>query len=147
MGLLDLFKKKKPQEEPVTKKESDGSYVRRLKIAGSTFKNEDGGSRQKILKDIYMKKPPFDKQLDLMIEQFEYEGAPAYHFFVNGQCIGSVEQKMADFITKNQGRIQQITDFKVDRFMPEDGNRMIYYANAKIKLYTLKAASSQEEKA
>ena len=145
MGLFDFFKKKKPQEEPVTKKESDGSYVRRLKIAGSTFKNEDGSSRQKILKDIYMKKPPFDKQLDLMIEQFEHEGAPAYHFFVNGQCIGSVEQKMADFITKNQGRIQQITDFKVDRFMPEDGNYMIYYANAKIKLYTLQAASAREK--
>ena len=145
MGLLDLFKKKKPQEEPHKKNESDGSYVRRLKIAGSTFENEDGSSRQKILKEIYMKKPPFDKQLDLMIQQFEYDGAPAYHFFVNGQCIGSVEQKMAEFITKNQGRIQQISDFKVDRFMPEDGNRMIYYANAKIKLYTLQAVSENNK--
>ena len=35
--------------------------------------------------------------------------------------------------------------FKVDRFMPEDGNHMIYYANAKIKLYTLQAASAREK--
>ena len=62
-----------------------------------------------------------------------------------GSALALLSKKMADFITKNQGRIQQITDFKVDRFMPEDGNYMIYYANAKIKLYTLQAASAREK--
>ena len=107
MGLFDflkLFKKEKPgKANPKTPaKQSDGTYIRKVKIVGSTFNNEDGSSRQEFLKDIYNKKPPFDKQLDLMIEQFEYEGSPAYYFFVNEKCVGTVEQEMANFITKNK---------------------------------------------
>ena len=147
MGLFDflnLFKKKVPEKKPA--KNSDGTYIRKIKIAGSTYDNKDGSSRQNFLKDIYNKKPPFDKQLDLMIEQFEYEGSPAYYFFVNGKCVGVVEQERANFIAKNKNRILGITDFKVDRFMPEDSKKMIYYARAKIKLYNLNAAAEQNTK-
>ena len=114
MGLFDflnLFKKKVPEKKPA--KNSDGTYIRKIKIAGSTYDNKDGSSRQNFLKDIYNKKPPFDKQLDLMIEQFEYEGSPAYYFFVNGKCVGVVEQERANFIAKNKKNIGKLSQDEI----------------------------------
>ena len=49
-----------------------------------TFDNDDGTSRQEILKDIKRRRPPFDEDLCLCLEEYDYEGRPAYYVKVNG---------------------------------------------------------------
>lgn len=156
MGLLDLLKKisgdttsqQEVKSGPKIKTDSMGVsglgsadeapqpsvYNRRIKVAGVTFKNPDGTSRQKILREIYQKKPPFDKKLDIEIEEFEYEGAPAYYVKVNGMCIGTVASDMAAFISSNKSRLLGISDFHVDYFTDEESEKptRVYYARAKI---------------
>ena len=55
-------------------------------LAGVTFDNEDGTSRQKLLKDI--KARSGDAELNL--EEFEYKGQPAVRVLVDGECIGNI---------------------------------------------------------
>lgn len=143
MGLFDLFKKKAAPEPTLTvtaREESaepkQSSYNRRLKVVGVTFKNEDGSSRQNILKDIYQKKPPFDKRLDIEIAEFEYEGEPAYHVNVNGKTIGNVSRDMCYFITENKSRLLGVSDFKVYEAYrdPETEELIPYSATMKIRV-------------
>ena len=141
MGLFDFFKKKaEPEPAPVPQEPAaenqKSSYNRRLKVVGVTFKNEDGSSRQNILKDIYNKKPPFDKRLDIEIAEFEYEGAPAYHVNVNGKTIGNVSKDMCYFITENKSRLLGVSDFHVSEGYrdPDTGEVIPYSATVKIRV-------------
>ena len=136
MGLLDLLKKKRPtpQMGAINAKDTEtkAPYNRRIKVAGVTFKNEDGSDRQKILRDILNKKPPFNKRLDLEIKEFSFDGEPAYYVIVNGKTVGTVESSMSAFITANQTRIVGISDFRVNEFQDENTGKVIYYAKLKI---------------
>ena len=155
MGIFDFLKKNRRQDEvapptsPTPPKEGstdDGPsvYKRRVKVAGVTFKNDDGTSRQKILRDIYNRKKPFDKKLDVSFEEFEHEGNPAYYVMVNGFCIGVVEKSMSAFITANRSRLLCISDFRVNWFTDDDDDdddtsgERTYYANAKILIRSKK---------
>lgn len=146
MGLLDLLKKKKVIEKEnkvestfnYTTTEQPSTYIRKIKVAGVSFKNEDGTSRQKILDNIAKKKAPFDKRLDISIDEYEWEGKPAYYVKVNGQTVGSVEQSMASFITSNKSRIKGISDFWVSGGDHIDGEYFPYYARMKITVESKK---------
>lgn len=122
MGLFDFLKPKKsadaqpPETNKVADKKAPGSYNRRVKIKNVTLSNEDGTSRQQILSDIYHKKPPFTKQLDIMMQEFESDGAPAYRISVNGMCVGEAEDKMVGFISSSKDRLLGINAFKVNWF-------------------------------
>lgn len=112
--------------------EVKATYNRKLKVAGVTYKNDDGTSRQKILADIKKRKPPFDHHLDVSIEEFQYDGKPAYYVKVNGHTVGTVESSMSAFISANQSRLAGVSDFYVSEFEDEDTGKTIYYARAKI---------------
>lgn len=134
MGILDLLKQKAPKQEEQPKhtyyqNEDENAYIRKLHVAGVTFKNEDGTDRQKILKDIKMQKPPFDKKLVIGIEQYEWEGEPAYYITVNGMTIGSAPKKIVPFITNNKDRITGIVDFWVGQDVDNT-----YYARCVIQV-------------
>ena len=141
MGLFDLIKKRPEPEpapvpvEPETTPQKS-SYNRRFKVVGVTFKNEDGSSRQKILKDIYEKKPPFDKKLDIEISEYEYEGKPAYHVNVNGKTIGNISKDMCSFITENKSRLLGVSDFHVSEGYrdPDTAEVIPYSATVKIRV-------------
>jgi len=139
MGLLDMLKRKEAPKEVIEphhnyyKNDDEGVYLRKVKVAGVTFKNDDGTSRQKILKDIKTQKPPFDKKLDIGIEEFEWEGKPAYYVTVNGVVIGTVEKSMSAFITNNKDRISGLVDFWVNQDEDEDGKKL-YFARLKIQV-------------
>ena len=62
-----------------------------FKVVGVTFKNEDGHSRQSILRKLKWGDPPFDgDDIEITIERGEFEGSPAFPIFVNGQQIGNI---------------------------------------------------------
>ena len=62
----------------------------KFKVVGVTFKNEDGKSRQTLLRRIRFNDEPFENCVDVTIERGEYEGTPAFFVFANGLRVGSI---------------------------------------------------------
>ena len=60
-------------------------------VAGVTFNNDDGSSRQYILRKIKFGDPPFEDQdnLTISVRPTEFEGERAYAIEVNGHRIGN----------------------------------------------------------
>ena len=84
-------------------------------IAGVTFKNDDGSSRQAILKDI--KARGGDAELDL--EEYEYKGKPAIRVLVDGDQIGNIPRGR---VAEVSAILEQLEDarLEVETFRPED---------------------------
>ena len=61
-----------------------------FKVVGVTFKNDDGKSRQTLLRRIRFNDEPFENGVDVTIERGEYEGTPAFFVFANGLRVGSI---------------------------------------------------------
>lgn len=115
MSLINkLLNKSKPQEPvPTISPDAPKTYTRRIKVAGVTFNNDDGTSRQEILQKIKEKKAPFNKQLNVSVESTEYNGEFAMKVFVNSHLVGWVPKDMLGFIKENKDRITGISDFYV----------------------------------
>ncbi len=81
----------------------------RTKIAGVTFK--DGHkSRQTILRRLYWKDEPFDKNAaEVVLERGEYEGKPAFAVMLNGTKAGYVPAEHAQFVDDNFDRCDGVT--------------------------------------
>lgn len=81
----------------------------RTKIAGVTFK--DGHkSRQTILRRLYWKDEPFDKNAaEVVLERGEYEGKPAFAVILNGEKAGYVPAEHAQFVEDNFDRCDGVT--------------------------------------
>lgn len=64
-----------------------------FRVAGTTFRNEDGSDRQEILRHLHFADPPFaDDPDDLLaeIEETEYNNELAYAVLINGYQVGFV---------------------------------------------------------
>ncbi len=61
-----------------------------FKVVGVTFRNDDGKSRQTLLRRIRFNDEPFESAVDITIERGEYDGTPAFYVFANGLRIGSI---------------------------------------------------------
>lgn len=74
--------------------------VKEIKVAGVTFANKDGSSRQELLKK-------FDQEEEVAVSllEHEYKGKPAFHVLVDGQVIGNIPKDKAPFIARNRGGI------------------------------------------
>lgn len=112
-----------------------GPYVRMvknrtLKVKGVTYDNDDGTSRQEILEDIKRRRPPFDEDLCLRLEEYDYEGRPAYYVKVNGSIIGVIPSYLSPFVTENRDNIIGLRDLEVSSFRDRDTGKTIYYAEA-----------------
>lgn len=81
----------------------------KVKIAGVTFK--DGRkSRQTILRRLYWKDEPFDKEnAEVILEREEYEGKPAFAVLLNGEKAGYVPAEEVPFIVDNYDRCDGVT--------------------------------------
>lgn len=81
----------------------------KTKIAGVTFK--DGRkSRQTILRRLYWKDDPFDKEeAEVILERGEYEGKPVFAVMLNGEKAGYVPAEHAQFIEDNFDRCDGVT--------------------------------------
>lgn len=84
-----------------------------FRLKGVTFRNEDGSDRQKYLRDIKRRKPPFDQKLSVSIEEFEYDGKPAMSVTVNGCYVGNVPKEIVPQLIEKWDRIDCISAFDV----------------------------------
>ena len=85
----------------------------RVKVAGVTFKN-GRKSRQTILRKIHFKDEPFDKgNMELTLQREEWEGAPAFGVYVNGEQIGNIPAEYVSYVQENFSRCEGITNIEV----------------------------------
>lgn len=84
-------------------------------LAGVTFENEDGTSRQKLLKDFKAR----GGQADLELEEYEYKGAPAIRVLVDGECVGNIPRNRVDELQAIMDRLER-ANLEVEAFRPDD---------------------------
>lgn len=102
------------------------------KVTGVTFKNEDGKSRQDILKEIFKaKKSANPPEMEMSFEPYEYEGEDAVKVLVNDECIGSIEKHHVKEALVAIYNLESVF-INVDRFKDEN-NSFLYYAKLNIK--------------
>ena len=114
LAFLGYRQHKKPKKEapaapsPATADDSPYEFIK-TKIAGVTFK--DGRkSRQTILRRLYWKDEPFDKNAaEVTLERGEYEGKPAFAVMLNGEKAGYVPAEHAQFVEDNFDRCDGVT--------------------------------------
>lgn len=74
--------------------------VKEIKVAGVTFNNQDGTSRQELLRK-------FDAVDEVAVSLLEHEhkGKPAFHVLVDGEIIGNIPRDKTKFILDNRNGI------------------------------------------
>ena len=107
-----------------------------IKVAGVTFNNDDGVSRQLILRKLHFHDSPFNEYADVEIKQYEYKGQPAYGVYVNNMQIGNIPADLIPFIQDNIERIESISYIDVYGGGQKDGKPISY--GCKITLRFLK---------
>lgn len=107
-----------------------------IKVTGVTFNNDDGTSRQLILRKLHFHDSPFNEYADVEIKQYEFNGQPAYGVFVNNMQIGNVPTDLIPFMQDNIGRIESISYIDVYGGGQKDGKPISY--GCKITLRFLK---------
>lgn len=94
-----------------------------FRVAGVTFNNDNGTSRQRIISGLYQ----YDS---LFLEPFTYEGKPAFHVVdCSGQCVGNVPAKLVDDFVSYRDKGYYI-DLTVSEILgrDEDGRRIPGYS-------------------
>jgi len=78
-----------------------------FRVKGVTFDNEDGENRQSILEDIERQRRGFENgNCVVSIEQYEYEGKPAFKIYANDKQIGNAPADLCGYINSNYGRVE-----------------------------------------
>lgn len=96
------------------------------KVAGVTFKNADGSSRQAYLRDILA-----SGACNTRLEPFEHDGAPALRVVVDGMEVGSIPRDVLPQVLAVLPDVDSIL-CTVDSFVPDDGGKRIYRADLAI---------------
>lgn len=132
--MFSLFKKK--PTAPVYEFENH-------KVIGVSFKNEDGTSRQSILKKMKDKKKPFDNP-DIVLNRYLYEGKDAIGVFVNGVQIGHISKYSVKHVLDNINRTQGVSKFNVYGGYDKEDDEDRYYG-IEITLALLKMNSDNKK--
>ena len=140
-------KKKKAQQKPVepaiqqeppkppqkSKREiaRENAQTFDFSVAGVTFNNDDGTSRQAILKKILDEKEPFEYGADYILDSYEYNGEDAVRVLANDEyMIGNVPKDKVDFVLSLAGKI---TDMEVTVYdFESDEGKTIYAADVTV---------------
>lgn len=92
-----------PSAEPVKPAETYEFY--RVKTVGVTFNNDDGTSRQELIRKLYYHEPPFaNKEIELALEEYEYRGEPAFKVLADGYQLGNLSRADAKYMEENKDR-------------------------------------------
>ena len=92
-----------PSAEPIKPVETYEFY--RVKTVGVTFNNDDGTSRQELIRKLYYHEPPFtNKEIELALEEYEYRGEPAFKVLVDGYQLGNLSRADAKSMEENKDR-------------------------------------------
>lgn len=143
MGLFEKLKSKAKETVKEAMNQTDNgtigeiinetdvkTYNREFKVVGVTFTNDDNTPRQEILKAIKEQRKPFDKRLDVLLQEYSFEGSPAIYVKVNDQIIGNIGHDDVQFFFKNQDRMLGVKNLYVG------GDDGLYYARVKVVLKT-----------
>jgi hypothetical protein len=111
------------------------SVRKEYKVAGVTFCNEDGTSRQQILRAYNLGEPPFGLATNPVINlvEYEYQGNPAFYVMANGLCVGNLE---AVAVPEVKEKFDQIDTLFLAVFDRSSRGKTTYYARINIK-YTV----------
>jgi hypothetical protein len=105
-----------------------------IKVAGVTFKNDKGVTRQTLLKKIKEHSAPFDKYLEISLNQYDFEGELAYSVCVNDRQIGNVPKSQVQYLYDNIERFVAITGINVyGGYRDENGYFKSYGAAITVK--------------
>lgn len=95
---------------------------RTFSVAGVTFNNDDGSSRQEILRDLF--DGPLEGETDCWFEPFLYQGEMALRVKIGDKCVGNVRksdvQTVIDCIKSSETGATLQTDF----FENDDGEEV-----------------------
>lgn len=108
-----------------------------FRLVGVTFKNDDGSSRQSLLRKIKYQDPPFDTgTVRIELTEYSYKGEPALKVEVNGYQVGDVPKNKVPEILDKWERIDRISNFEVvGGGRREDGEWMNYGAEVTVRFF------------
>lgn len=86
-------------------------------VAGVTFKNPDGSSRQQILADLMES----GGDAEVTLEEFYYKGTQAVRVLVDGRCIGNIPKHRVQDVREVLDRIVT-AELNVETFEPDDAD-------------------------
>ncbi len=69
-----------------------------FRVAGVTYDNDDGSSRQEIISQIKKDKEYNSTENKLDFKEYSYEGKPALAVFIDGKQVGNVPANRVDFL-------------------------------------------------
>lgn len=106
-----------------------------FKLAGVTFNNPDGSSRQYLLEKLATFEPPFDSCCpDYQLREDEYKGEPALAVICDNHKLGNVPRdivpRLLQYVRNDQ---VVITNIDIDSFIPEDKDSEVYYATVEVE--------------
>lgn len=107
-----------------------------VKVVGVTFDNEDGVSRQSLLRKLHFHDSPFDGRADIELKGYEFQGQPAYGVYANGMQIGNIPADLIPFLQENIDCIESVSNIDVYGGGQRDGKPISY--GCKITLRFLK---------
>ena len=113
-GLIALFfiilaRKKKAAEKAAQEAQQQKRPIYfSFKVAGVSFDNDDGRSRQDIIKEIRR-----TKEVMFSLQRYEYNGKPAIAVIANGEQIGNVPAKIVDEVNEAWTKSYKLLDFQV----------------------------------
>ena len=119
LAFFGYRQQKKPKDAPAGSPTTETEAAPEIpyefiktKIAGVTFK--DGRkSRQTILRRLYWKDEPFDKEeAEVILDREEFEGKPAFAVLLNGEKAGYVPAEHVQFIIDNFVRCDGVVNIK-----------------------------------
>lgn len=101
-------------------------YAEVFAVAGVTFRNEDGTSRQEILRDICGGLE--DGEADAWIEEYDYKGEQAIHVMTELGCVGNIRRTDIDDVSRYLISPPTSMTVSVETFISDDV-REIYRAD------------------
>jgi hypothetical protein len=100
----------------------------RISVVGVTFDNDDGSSRQRILKAIYQENNlGINATADATLERYEYKGKPAVRVLVDERCIGNIGRDDLPQVLSVLDRVEQVSA-DIEHFANDDDEK-IYRAD------------------
>lgn len=86
----------------------------KFRIVGTSFKNDDGTSRQSIIRDINYRWAPFHDEVVLRLEKYKYEDEDAIKVLANDLQIGHISREDAKyFILPMWDRYAGVSDYSI----------------------------------
>jgi hypothetical protein len=131
-GKYDEEKKNKEEEKLMADKYEHLC----VRVVGVTYKNENGQSRQTLLRKIKYRDEEFEESLEIETRKYDFEGSPAIGVYVNGLQIGNVPKETVPYIIDNWPRMDTITNIEIiGGGKDEEGERLNYGAEIMFRLF------------